>query len=33
VSWMGEGGCGHECFHQAYYGSPEDIGYITAEDW
>jgi hypothetical protein len=30
---MGEGGCGHECFHQAYYGSPEDIGYITAEDW
>ena len=33
VSWMGEGGCSHECFHQAYYGSPEDIGYITAEDW
>jgi len=33
VSWRSEESCSHECFYQARYGEPEDIGYITANDW
>jgi RNA polymerase subunit RPABC4/transcription elongation factor Spt4 len=28
-----EESCSHECFYQSYYGSPDDIGFITADDW
>jgi RNA polymerase subunit RPABC4/transcription elongation factor Spt4 len=28
-----EARCSHECFYQSYYGSPEDIGFITPDDW
>jgi hypothetical protein len=33
VSWRREESCSHECFLQARYGTPEDIGYITPDDW
>ena len=28
-----EESCSHECFYQSYYGSPDEIGFITADDW
>jgi len=33
VSWRSEESCSHECLYQARYGRPEDIGYITPDDW
>jgi hypothetical protein len=33
VSWRSEDSCSHECLYQARYGRPEDIGYITPDDW
>jgi hypothetical protein len=33
VSWRREESCSHECLLQARYGTPEDIGYITPDDW